>query len=66
MLCQQADINKNGTVDILDLRVLARIYGSQEGDNNYDSHYDFDQNGVINILDLRRISSQYGQTCVTE
>jgi serine/threonine protein kinase len=61
--CQLADVNGNGAVDIFDLRLLARAYGTTEGDEAYSADFDFDDNGVINILDLRRISSQYGQTC---
>jgi Ca2+-binding EF-hand superfamily protein len=61
--CQQADLNGNGSVDVFDLRLLSRVLGSKEGDENYSATYDLNGNGEIDVLDLRRVSSQYGQTC---
>lgn len=61
--CQMGDLNQNGSVDIFDIRLLARAYGSVSGDELYDPRLDFDDSGTINILDLRRVTSQFGQTC---
>jgi serine/threonine-protein kinase len=61
--CQVADLNQSGTVDIFDIRLLARAYGSVTGDDLYDARLDFDSSGTINILDLRRVTSQFGLTC---
>jgi serine/threonine protein kinase len=61
--CQVADLNQNGIVDIFDIRLLARAYGSAAGDDLYDARLDFDSSGTINILDLRRVTSQFGETC---
>jgi hypothetical protein len=63
--CRIADVNQSGAVDIFDVRILARAYGSVSGDELYDARLDFDSSGTINILDLRRITSQFGQTCET-
>lgn len=61
--CGTADVNDSGEVDIFDLRAIAAVFGSTQGDAMYDPEYDFDNNDTINILDLRRVSSQYGATC---
>ncbi|HLV37644.1 MAG TPA: dockerin type I domain-containing protein, partial [Spirillospora sp.] len=63
--CELADLNGSGTVDIFDVRLLARVYGSESGDDDYDAALDFDNSGTINVLDLRRITSQFGQVCAT-
>jgi len=56
------DLNKGGTVNILDITVVAKAYGANPGDNRWNQAADFDKNGIINILDISRVARDYGKT----
>jgi len=56
------DLNKDGVVDMLDLWFVARAFGSEPGDLNWNPSVDFDGNGVINIVDLTLVALQIGKT----
>lgn len=62
-ICEASDLNQNGSIDILDVRVVASLYGLTSSDPAYNATLDFDQDGTISILDLRRVTSLYGQNC---
>ena len=55
------DFNGDGIVDKSDLLLLISVYGSKEGDDNYDAKYDLDGDGVIAQGDLRILIGSYGQ-----
>ena len=46
------DSNSDGQVNIVDLYVIAKAFGTSSGDPNYDLHGDIDWNNTVNILDL--------------
>ncbi len=52
-----ADINQDGTVNLLDLSVLASKYGQSGGGLG---RSDINQDGTVNLLDLSVLASQYG------
>ena len=55
------DVNDDGIVDILDIRVCARAFGSKLGDINWNPTVDLNSDGLIDIFDLRKIAKHYGE-----
>jgi len=55
------DLNNDGTVNILDISIVASVFGTQEGDENYDSIADLDKNGEVNIIDISMVAVDYGK-----
>jgi parallel beta-helix repeat protein len=58
----KADVSHNGKVDILDLAIVARVFGSKKGDPNWNGKADLDNNGTTNIIDLSLVAIEYGKT----
>jgi hypothetical protein len=54
------DINKDGTVNLIDLILLAKAYGSKPGDPNWNSQADVNGNGRVDLGDLSKLASDYG------
>lgn len=54
------DVNGDGIVDILDATFLAGHFGSQWGDDEWDSRADLNADGAINILDAIILSGNFG------
>jgi len=64
------DLNKDGHVDIADVRIVAKAFGSKAEDDpttpwdeteNWDPVADVNDDGVVNILDLRLVAKHYGE-----
>jgi hypothetical protein len=55
------DVTGDGNVDILDIFVLAKAFGSKIGESRYDPNADLDNNGEINILDIFRVAKEFGK-----
>jgi len=53
------DVNKDGIINIFDLRICARAYGSKPGDANWNPFVDLNQDGIIDIFDLYKIAKHY-------
>jgi len=53
------DLNDDGIVDIFDLRICAKAFGSKPGDINWNPIVDLNQDGLIDIFDLRKIAKHY-------
>jgi uncharacterized protein YfaS (alpha-2-macroglobulin family) len=51
-----ADINEDGRVNIIDLTLVAKAFGSHLGDLRWDSRCDLDGNNVINIIDITLVA----------
>jgi len=51
----------DGTVNMLDLYVLARLFGITESDPLYSPQYDLNSDGIINMLDLYTTAKDYGK-----
>jgi hypothetical protein len=52
MVTRQIDINRDRTVDIVDVATIAFSFGSSLGSPNYNPAADLDANGIVNINDL--------------
>ncbi len=56
------DLNKDGTVDIIDLNIVARAYGSYPGHPKWDETADLNKDGSVNIKDIYKVARDYGKT----
>ena len=59
------DVNRDGTVNIQDLVLVATAFG-QTGDRNALQNPDVNRDGTINVLDLVRVSNSFGKTEVND
>jgi beta-glucosidase len=57
-----ADMDENGIVNILDLFIVARAFGSMPGDPRWNQIADSDGNSIIDVLDLTFIAANFGRT----
>jgi len=58
-----ADLNGDGTVNIMDIALVARAYGSRPGDPNWNPIADVaEPYGEINIVDIATVAKDYGKT----
>jgi len=55
------DLNSDGGVNVLDLRIVSRAYGSKPGDPNWDIRADLNRDGEIDIRDLVIAGRNYGR-----
>lgn len=62
LLTRQLDINGNGSVDIVDVSIMAAVFNSTVGTSTYDPRADFDANGVIDIIDASIAARYFGAT----
>ena len=56
------DVNKDGVVNIQDIFIIAKAFGTEEGDENYNPIADLDGNKEINIKDLFQVAKDFGKT----
>jgi len=55
------DVTGDGRVDILDIFVVAKAFGSKRGEPRYDPNADLDNNGEVNILDIFKVAKEFGK-----
>ena len=55
------DVNGDGFVNINDLMMVARAYGTTTGNERYDAEADLNEDGLVNIKDLRICAQMFGQ-----
>jgi hypothetical protein len=53
------DLNLDGTVNLPDLVILAKAYGSQKSGPNWNPNADLNNDGKVNLPDLVRLSKNY-------
>lgn len=56
------DVNGDGTVNIEDLTIFSRAFGSRKGDQNFDSRCDFNNDSVVDGIDLILLAYNWGET----
>jgi beta-glucosidase len=56
------DIDGNGVVNILDVVIVARAFGSKPGDSGWNSLADLDRNQVVDIADIALVAGNFGNT----
>ena len=59
------DVNKDGTVNIQDLVLVASAFG-EPADRNALQNPDVNRDGTVNVLDLVRVSNSFGKTEVND
>lgn len=57
------DLNKDGSVNILDVIILAGAFGAEPGDTNWNPDADINGDDVVNILDAIIVAGHFGKTC---
>jgi hypothetical protein len=55
------DLNGDYTVGLADLVVLAKAYGSEPVNPNWNPNADIDDNGIVGLSDLVIMAIHYGQ-----
>jgi len=56
------DFDRDGTVNIVDISIVAIAFGTKEGDENYNVLADLDENSEVNIIDVSIAALDYGKT----
>ncbi len=55
------DFNNDGSVDVVDLLMLADAWGTMAGDPGYDPECDSNCDGSIDVVDLLNLASNFGK-----
>ncbi len=50
-------------MDIVDVTMAAYVYGTQDGDANFNVNYDMDHDGDVDIVDITMVTYNYGWEC---
>lgn len=61
--CYYADINNDGKVNILDVTIAARAFGSSHKSQNWNPLADVNNDGSVNIIDISYIARVFGKSC---
>jgi hypothetical protein len=56
------DLNNDGVVDIIDITIVAKAFGSHSGSPNWNPTADLNHDGIVNILDLGNVAVDFGKT----
>lgn len=59
----QGDVDDNCWVNILDLSIVGKAYGSTPGSPNWDERADLNNDWSINIFDLSLVGKNFGKEC---
>ena len=58
----RTDLNKDLEVNIMDIALVAKTYGTEPEDPDWNSIADLDDNGIIDIRDIAKVAKDYGKT----
>jgi hypothetical protein len=56
------DLNRDKTVNILDIFLVANAFGSKPDDPNWNATADLNKDGTVNILDIFQVAWDFGKT----
>jgi len=56
------DLNKDGSVNILDIFIIAKAFGSKPGDANWNAIADLNKDNIVKILDVFAVAWDFGKT----
>jgi parallel beta-helix repeat protein len=56
------DLNSDGIVNIFDLRIVARVFGLNSSEPNWDPRADLNHDNKVDIFDLVLVAKNYGRT----
>ncbi len=57
------DMNGDCKVDMIDINIILRSFGTTQGQAGYNPAADLNSDGKINIVDLAMLAINYGHTC---
>lgn len=57
-----ADVNKDGKVDMVDIWLVAKAFGSYPGYENWNPDADIDKDGKVDMVDMWLVSKDFGKT----
>jgi hypothetical protein len=55
------DMNKDRVVNIIDISIVSKAYGSKPSDPIWNAVADLDKNGTVNIVDISIVAKDYGK-----
>ncbi len=55
------DLNSDGTVNILDISIVAFAYGSTPGNERWNPEADTNHDGIVNIVDVAQVAREFGK-----
>ena len=58
VLCERADLNRDGRVDEEDGSLIDEVYGLTAGEAEFDERFDFNNDGIIDLFDLDFVLEQ--------
>ncbi len=60
----QGDVNGDGIVDIVDLSIVAVVYGTFAHEPSYNPDADLNKDGVVDVMDISTVTIHYGDSCL--
>ena len=58
----KTDLNQDGKINILDISIVARAFGTKPRDELWNGVADLDKSGAIDIIDIAIVVRDYGET----
>lgn len=59
------DLDSNGIVNIVDVTIVAKAFGSKEGDESWNPFADVNKDGIVNIKDILMVAKMFGTQYIT-
>jgi len=60
------DLSLDGTVNIIDISIVAYSFGHSLGSEKWNPEADLNNDYTINIVDVAMVATEYGNTIITE